>query len=755
MNWIIRLQGRVQGVGFRPFVWRAAKARDLKGEVFNGLDGVRIRLQGQVSEVTDFYQYLLQHAPPASDIISSELIQDPENTFFDSFRILESAAAGMPQLQLTPDLALCAVCRDEMRQMPQRRSGYSFISCTACGPRYSILEGLPYDRPMTTMRDFHLCTQCLKEYHDPADRRYFAQTNSCPDCAIPLFWYENGLVTPLSDADILQKAVDALQQGQIIALKGIGGYLLCCDATRAESIARLRQRKQRPHKPFALMYPDLALLEQDAFVDTSSAALLQSVAAPIVLLPVRETPGSGLDLAGVAPGLQRIGAMLPCAPLLQLLLDSFQKPIVATSANLSHAPLVYEDAQAMRHLGQFADAILGHQRRISMPQDDSVATCSAAGNTVVLRRGRGWAPSLRFTHLHPPAAARLALGAEMKGAFAWSQQGQLHLSQYLGDLSSYDSQERYKQVLEQVLGMFQMQPEQVLCDQHPGYFTSTLAQSMGERFGAKVQAVQHHEAHFAAVLEENALFQQEEPVLGVIWDGTGLGADGQLWGSEFFIFERKNTSGFQHVGQMQPFPVIAGDKMAREPRLSALALLPYHAEIQSLLPEKEIQLYHTLRHNSTLGTSSMGRLFDALAALLGLCPVQTFEGQAAMLLEHLARKQAPEVAPLPIRPTIGPGGALIWSGADLVTQILDTPGSGPEKALRWHITLADLIIFTARHFQIRNIACSGGVFQNSLLIDLLETRLPENMQLFLHQQVPPNDENIAFGQWAYAQRFLN
>ena len=758
MTWTIRIQGQVQGVGFRPFVWRAALERNLCGWVQNGLEGVLIRFNATAEQAADFQQYILQNIPPTARVTGSSLREDETETFFDSFSIKESDAEGHPLLHLTADVAMCAECREEIHTSGNRRYRYPFTTCAICGPRYSILHGLPYDRPLTSMRGFDMCPQCLEEYRNPADRRYYAQTNSCPACGITLRFF--ALAATRFQEEIrgnepsMQHTLEAWRRGDIVAIKGIGGFLLTCDATNAEAVARLRHRKHRPSKPLALMYPDLATLQADAEVPPAADAHLLGQAAPIVLLDVLESPASGFDKPGVAPGLNRIGAMLPHAPLFDLLLRDFGKPIVATSGNISHAPIAYDDETAVRDLKDIADFVLTHDRPVVMPQDDSVIALRNSGQALILRRARGWAPAFIQAGLEVPDTTTWALGAEMKDAFTLSHMGNVHVSQYLGDLGDFDTQQRYQMVLEHLSGMFGAKPVRVVIDQHPAYFTTALGQELAEKKQAELVQVQHHKAHFAAVLAENELLDASEPVLGVIWDGTGWGEDGQIWGGEFFTY---HASRMERIGHLTYFPVLMGDKMAREPRLSALSACreipsaePY---IRPKFTETEWNLYRKMAENSALQTSSMGRVFDAVASMLGLIDQASYEGEGAMLLEDLARVYFKKNGF-----TLFPHETYLLHTPDKVWNI-DTPKmlrsllsdleNGQEKmyiAARFHSGLVDIIRQAAQHAGTRKIAFSGGVFQNALLSDMIENLLSPQFELFFHQQLSPNDENIPFGQ---------
>lgn len=735
-SWLIHISGIVQGVGFRPRVYQLARRRGLRGEVSNGPEGVKVRFQAEVDMAEEFYREVLREKPPLAHITEHRL-QRTEPATFDGFTIVASEAVGPRRLLFTPDYALCDACRAEMRDPQDRRHGYAFITCTQCGPRYSIIRDLPYDRPLTTMADFPLCPTCQAEYDDPLRRRHFSQTNSCPDCGITLRLYDRQqeLLQGRDVAPFIQAVVQRWQRGEVIAVKGIGGYLLTCDARSAEAVATLRQRKQRPFKPLAVMYPRLSDLGAFSLSPDESEAL-QSPVAPIVLL----RPAAGLDLApGLAEELNAVGVMLPYAPLLQRLLDAWGGPIVATSGNLSHAPIAFRPAEGQALLS-IADAVLSHERPIVLPQDDSVFRFAPQSRQrLILRRSRGLAPTYFAGAQPPPERSALAAGADLKACLGLTHQGNLYLSQYLGDLSHYDSQQNYQRTAEHLQRVLQAEPEVLLHDLHPGYHSHRLARAWAEARGLPTRGVQHHEAHFAAVLGENALLIQPEPVLGVVWDGTGYGHDGQIWGGEFFRYQAGELRRLAHLDY---FPVLAGDKMAREPRLSAFALLPEAAAVQAAFSPVEQQLYRQLRGKAQLQTSSMGRLFDAVAALLGLRQRQTYEGEAAMVLEATAARYLRHQSAQP------------YPGLGLVPQLLMqrlqedlAAGAGVgHLAARFHLTLVQWVAEVAEQHGLSRIAFSGGVFQNALLVDLLIERLTPRFQLYFHQQLSPNDENIAFGQ---------
>jgi hydrogenase maturation protein HypF len=753
MNFHIHIQGQVQGVGFRPRVYQLAQSYGLSGWVSNTLDGVHLEVSGPEPVVQSFYAELLAN-PPVMARVTRHCITPVEAQAVTGFHIRHSAAEGEATALLTPDVATCQACRTELRTPADRRYGYPFITCTQCGPRFSLTQALPYDRPTTTMEPFPMCAACQAEYDTPADRRYYSQTNSCPDCGISLQLYDaTGTLIPGSTPAILERVSGALRKGQLVAVKGIGGYLLLADAANAGAIRRLRERKMRPAKPFALMYPDLDRLEKDAWVSERERTYLQSAAAPIVLLTLRERPAAALAWEQIAPGLRQIGVMLPYAPLFEEIIRLFPVPLVATSANISHSPIIFSDEKALTGLRGIADLLLMHTREIVVPQDDSVVRISyRTGQLITIRRSRGYAPTFIQPDLPVSGEDTLAMGADLKSTFAWQSGENWYLSQYLGDLENYDTQLNYRHTLTHFSRLLPRRPQRIIADGHPGYFSAQLGEQLAREWNIPLSRVPHHEAHFAAVLAENNLIQADEPILGVIWDGTGLGTDGQIWGGEFFIYQNHR---FERKFHLAEFPYLMGDKMAREPRLAALALTygleGSHPVLRPKFSAPEWTVYPKfLQNNTGLRTSSMGRVFDAVASLSGLADKTSYEGEAALYLEQAARTflrangyEVPRCY-LPGKPVNGHIPA-----EDIIRQVLADVRAGQSAgciAATFHNTLVESIRWIARETGIRKIAFSGGVFQNEVLVDLLTLRLNAEYGLYFHRQLSPNDECIAFGQ---------
>ncbi|MGV3530351.1 MAG: carbamoyltransferase HypF [Flavisolibacter sp.] len=744
----IHIKGLVQGVGFRPHVYRLARQMKVTGWVNNTTNGVHIMATADEELLEKFYRDVVDHPPPNARIKEhhAELVSPQE---FLEFHIQTSENSRTPDLWVTPDFGLCERCRNDLFDEKNRRYRYPFTTCTDCGPRYSIIEALPYDREQTTMAPYEQCWKCREEYHDPANRRYFSQTNSCEDCGIPMkLISSSGELISEDYEEIFDKTRVLFSEGKLVAVKGVGGYLLMCDATNEVVITALRNRKHRPSKPFALLYPDLETVNADVVLTQKESEALQFVAAPIVLCRLKEKPASGIRTDMVAPGLSRVGIMLPYSPLLAMLAADFGKPMAATSGNVSGSPILFGDEEALHGLLPIADYILSYEREIVVPQDDSVIQFSKSEQRqIILRRSRGLAPNY-FPAKFSSEIAALAMGAELKSSFALLENDQCYISQYLGDAESFEAQNSYRKTLQHLIGILKFEPDLVLVDPHPGYQVSLMGRSIAQKQQLPVYEVQHHKAHFAAVLAENDLIESHEPVLGMVWDGTGYGEDGNIWGGEFFMYEEGEMN---RVAHLDYFPVIAGDKMAREPRLSALSLL-HGAGQESLLREKfteaEWSFYQSsLAQDHVVETSSMGRFLDGVASLLDICDRASYEGEAAMLLEAAAADvDTKNVIPYGFEIT---NSIVHWQ--PVIVALLNDIANGLDKRLlayKIHLSLARLIADVAAHFDVKKIAFSGGVFQNALLNDLVSDVLEET-ECFFHQLLSPNDECIGFGQLAF------
>ena len=746
----IQVKGQVQGVGFRPFIFQLAKKFGLTGWVNNSADGVHIEFNADEVVSKNFYDEIILNAPPLSHITSHEM-KKTSCVEYEDFKIIESRNSD-PALLISPDFAMCENCSKEINDKTNRRYNYAFTTCTQCGPRYSIITQLPYDRENTAMDDFKMCSNCRAEYNDAGNRRHFSQTNSCPDCPVMLKLFDSRQnIIEEDQAKIVSKMCELWKNGKIVAIKGIGGYLLTCDATNDEVIVELRKRKHRPSKPFALLFPDLLSVEKKVYLNEAEINELKSVAAPIVLLKQKTGTQSSLALHQIAPRLSNIGVMLPYTPLYELLLQQFSKPIVATSGNVSNSSIVFEDEVALNELNTIADYILVHNRDILVPQDDSVISYSRHyQHRIMLRRARGFAPFYSGENIELPQTTILALGALLKSSFSLLHRQNIHVSQYLGNTDNYDAQKNFDKILHHFLELFHAKPEVILVDKHPSYFTSQLGEQLAKKWDSQLIKVQHHEAHFASVLGEYNLLLEAEPILGVVWDGTGLGNDEQIWGGEFFIY---HEYAFSRINHFDYFNFFLGDKMALEPRLSAFSLCHEIEEAASILQPKftiiEWDNYQKLIATNSLKTSSVGRLFDAVASLLGLIDKSTFEGEAAMLLEEEAHQYFKSELHIPNSWMENNSMEHYLSTQSLMKEIIIKIKDGenkPEIAAWFHVKLVLIILRVADNSSCEKICFSGGVFQNGLLIDLVTKIVGKKHLLYFNKNLSPNDENISFGQ---------
>lgn len=752
----IHITGLVQGVGFRPLVHKQAILMHMQGWVSNGSDGVHIYCKGEEENVQQFYTQIIQN-PPSQAIITEHSIAESNTLIPAGFHIKQSTHDTKLQMLLTPDLCICDDCKRAINDPTNKRYQYPFTTCLNCGPRYSIITAIPYDRQHTTMQHLHQCESCKTEYNNVMDLRHHSQTNSCPQCAIKMHLFDNtGNEIECAQSKYLDKIKTLLQLGNIIAVKGTGGYLFMCDATQPATIKLLRERKNRPSKPFAVLYADLDMLHADLAISSMELTTLKHKSAPIVLCQLKQFPENNISTQQIAPGLNTIGAMLPSTPLLQLIAHQFGKPLIATSANLSGSPIIYNDQQAQYWLSNMADYMLSYDREIMAPQDDSVVQISSRGQKIILRRSRGLAPNyypLPFPALPTPT---LAMGAELKSAFAIAQKEFLFISQFLGDQETVEAQDSYVASLKQVSNLLGFEPEHILADKHPSYQVTQRAQVLANKYHCDITHIQHHEAHFAAVLAENNLLQEKEPILGFIWDGAGLGDDGQIWGGEVFLFDQDEITRTTHLAY---FPQLMGNKMNKEPRLSALSILSNFPKAQQLIrkyfTDKEWLYYTQVLHQpQTITTSSMGRLIDAVACLLGIKPTASYEGEAAMQLEAMARNCTYHGYDYYHLPLVD--GVIDWR--QLINELIhDWSQKESNEIIAWKFfySLAKLIARISNHYYIDKLAFSGGVFQNALLVDMIIELLQHKRQLYFHQQVSPNDECISLGQLAWFSKFGN
>ncbi|MFZ1530271.1 MAG: carbamoyltransferase HypF [Ferruginibacter sp.] len=752
----IHIGGRVQGVGFRPYIRRLADKKKLHGWVNNGNDGLHIEINASETIAQQFLREILTHAP-ANAIIDSHSIKKLGHKNFHCFQITASTNNTEPDLLLTPDIGICNDCINDICHHAGRRYHYPFTTCLECGPRYSIINALPYDREHTSMANLQVCPNCRAEYNNINDRRHYSQTNSCIHCSIPIALFNDEGEKITADTNLVLEFVhDELKAGKTIAVKGIGGYLLLCDAGNDTAIRNLRERKHRPAKPLAVLYPAIELAHKDVHINKQEEEALQSKVSPIVLCRLRQNHSRSLQAGIISPGLNKIGVMLPYTGLLYLISKKFGKALIATSGNLSGSPIVYEDDEALTGLCNYADYVLAYERDIVTPQDDSVMQFTEYGRQIILRRSRGMAPEFYPNPFAGSADAVIALGAELKSCFTILNKNNLYISQYLGRQDSYEAQQSYRNTLQHMVRLLHVKPSSVLVDSHPQYHVTDFGKKLAAESALELKEIQHHAAHFCAVLQESDLFDITEPVLGVIWDGTGYGNDGQIWGGEFFTYQRGKM---ERTAHLEYFPQFLGDKMSREPRVSAVSLLRNNMEQLMMLKEqfvaKERMFYLKLiEHDNAIQTSSMGRLLDGIASILGICPVNSFEGEAAMKLEAMAEKCSEKTGhyyELTLQNDI-----ISWHG--MVTRVMDDKNAGipiPFIAKKVFASLANLIGLVAEARKIKKIACSGGVFQNALLVDLIDELLGCRFEMYFQHKLSPNDENISFGQLAYVRNNVN
>jgi hydrogenase maturation protein HypF len=749
------LHGTVQGVGFRPFVYRLATELGLTGWVCNTTHGVCLEVEGSRELLRDFLRRLDTDKPLHAHIQQRETVcLTPVGSA--TFAIQESHAGGEKTALILPDLATCTACLQDLFNPQDRRYLYPFINCTHCGPRFSLMEAVPYDRSHTTMRHFPMCHACQAEYDAPLDRRFHAEPNACPQCGPQLaFWDRHGRVQATRHDAVLAAAA-AIRQGAIVAVKGLGGFHLLVDTSNATAVQRLRQRKRRPEKPFALLYPSLEAVREHCCISDLEARLLCSPAAPLVLL--RRLPATA-SLAAIAPGNPSFGVMLPAHPLHHLLMAELRCAVVATSGNRSDEPICTDEAEALVRLAGIADWFLVHNRPIAQHVDDSIVRV-LLGRTQVLRRARGYAPlpvrcASTLAHTGPgPGRVTcppvvLAVGGQEKNAVALTVGHDVLISQHIGALETSEGFNTFNRVVTSLAGLYDVHPTLVACDRHPGYLS---AQWAAQRAVRRV-TVQHHYAHVLACMADNDL---TAPVLGVAWDGTGYGLDGTIWGGEFL---QVTPAAFRRVAHVRPFCLPGGAKAITEPRRAALGLLysvfgdglmtmPELAPCQTF-SSQELQLVCTMLRrglNAPL-TSSVGRLFDAMAAIVGLHHIASFEGQAAMALEFAVDEQATDAA-YPYGLTAGVPLLVDWQ--PMVCQVLDDLRQGVpvgEIAAKFHHTLVAALVAVARYVGERHIVLTGGCFQNRYLTECAVSRLrAAGFTPYWHQHVPPNDGGLALGQ---------
>jgi hydrogenase maturation protein HypF len=747
----ISVRGIVQGVGFRPFVYGLAVKHNLKGWVYNTSEDVRIEIEGAADAIKQFERELETKAPPLAHIENVTIEYHPP-CGYKNFEIRQSQAQEGKYQLISPDVATCQPCLGELLNPEDRRYRYPFTNCTNCGPRFTIIEDMPYDRPKTTMRYFQMCPQCQAEYDNPLDRRFHAQPNACPRCGPQVELVDNrgNLVT---GSNPIAAASQFLKEGKIVAIKGLGGFLLACDATNDIAVKTLRQRKKRPSKPFAIMVASVDEAKRHCYVSPEEENLLTSPQSPIVLMRWREDSSVSRE---VAPNLRFLGVMLPYTPLHHILLRDTGLPLVMTSGNLSEEPIARDNDEALRRLSGIADYFLIHNRDIYSRYDDSVAIVER-GTSQLVRRARSYAPyPIRLSFKTKQV---LSCGAEDKNTFCLTKDNYAFLSQHIGDMENMETLEHFDSTISLYKRLFHIEPEIVAHDLHPDYLATKYARELGES-GIELVPVQHHHAHIASCLADNGL---ESAVIGVAFDGTGMGADGNIWGGEFLIADYRN---FRRAGHLEYLPLPGGAAAIKRPRRTAigyiLTLLGENAlncdlPVMREADDMEIEVIKRQierKINSPL-SSSMGRLFDAISALLGIRGEIDYEGQAAVELEMAAYEEdcahAQESYPYRI---VEDEGIRIVRLKDLFSAVIEDLHHGVSKGMisvRFHDTIArmigDMCRLIADETGISQVALSGGVFQNRLLlrktVSLLES---SGFEVFIHRQVPCNDGGVSLGQ---------
>jgi hydrogenase maturation protein HypF len=784
----VSVRGVVQGVGFRPFVYRLAHDHGLTGWVLNHSGGVDIEVEGAADALDAFVHALTTEAPPLARIVAVEVADAPPNGY-ERFEIRHSVAeAGRYQL-ISPDIATCADCRRELLDPADRRYRYPFTNCTNCGPRFTIIRDIPYDRPLTTMQPFPMCPACQREYDDPLDRRFHAQPNACPVCG-PHVWLEEagkGQVDKEQGdkGDVIAQAARMLLDGKVLAIKGLGGFHLACDATSAEAVLILRARKGRPAKPLAVMMATLDDVRRHCHVTDAEAELLTSQQCPIVLLRWREESEIARE---VAPGNLYLGVMLPYTPLHHILLRDVGRPLVMTSGNLSEEPIAQSNDEARRRLAPLADAFLLHNRDIYARYDDSVVykgqgardegqapihQSTNSPSTQFIRRSRGYAP---FPVRLPFQTGQiLAVGAELKNTFCLTRDDFAFVSQHIGDMENLETLEHFEQSIELFKHLFRIEPDVIAHDLHPDYFSTKYANEQMRKSPISQSTnlpIQHHHAHIAACLADNGWTLDDGPVIGVAWDGTGYGLDGHIWGGEWLV---GGYRGFERVAHLEYLPMPGGDAAILNPWRLALGYVyalsgqvPGLPGISEQEPGIAPQAMHIVRQQVERGlntplTSAVGRLFDAVAALIGVRHSVSYEAQAAIELEMLATRWAETQPaldnPLPYPFEIeGEGdGAVVrlWRLLEAIQAERDVSVDPGEIGWRFHRTMVEILLVVCQMLSVstglRTVALSGGVFQNRLLLSLAVPALEQaDFRVLLHRQVPCNDGGLSLGQAALA-----
>ena len=794
ISYEIHISGRVQGVGFRPFIFNLAEEFGLKGYVSNDELGVIIVCQGENSE--QFFNEIHNRKPKSSEIIFSEIKEIETAEIFDNFYIKPTEKNIVVDIPLTPDFATCESCETELFDERNPRYFYPFTTCTQCGPRYSVTKKFPFERENTAIEVFKMCPNCLEEYQNPEDVRFHSQTNSCPNCGIQIWLKDNqGNEFKGSNKEIFEKLAEELSQGKIVALKNTAGYLLMCDATNSEAVSELRKRKRRPTKPFAVLFSGISTMQEYLEVSELQIQHFKSSESPIIVTKIKEV--KDLAIEEISPNMNSVGAMFPYSGTLKLISKTFGEPLIATSGNFHGSPICSTTEEAEQILGKIADYFLHNTLEIQHPQDDSVIKFSPKHHQkIVFRRSRGFAPNYFFaeelSELNKEKIKILCLGGDLKNTFAVVPNNHVYISEYIGDLANFETYERFENTVKSYQKIFNFEPNLILSDLHPKYENQNIISKFSKKTAqsaqsARVEEIQHHKAHFASILGEKKLWKRDK-VLGIIWDGIGFGTSTEIWGGEFFLFEnlekikekqshevakinsigqspmKNNTENcealkernpkIKRIAQLENFAWILGDKMSKSPKISALSISENNEDLKFAFDENEWKIYTNLIEKSEIKTSSMGRFFDAVAFVLGYEKPLFFEGEPAMWLEKISQEKFPtdftdfhrlkdylkndEFENIPTK--------------KLFSKILEEKKSGKrtgEIGLNFHYTLIKAIEKIAQRFAVKELAFSGGVWQNALLVDLAIEFLGEKFELHFHEKLSPNDENISFGQLNY------
>ncbi|MBX7046755.1 MAG: carbamoyltransferase HypF [Ignavibacteria bacterium] len=740
----INIHGTVQGVGFRPFVYRLAKELNIKGWIVNSSEGVTIEAEGIEKNVNDFLLKLREEKPVNSSITSFSFIDSSEKNF-QLFEIRQSSNSQKKTALILPDIATCKDCEEEIFNPEDRRYLYPFTNCTNCGPRFSIIEAIPYDRANTTMREFEMCDKCKAEYENPLNRRFHAEPIACPDCGPRVTFYDNekNLISERHDAIV--KAAQFIRDGKIVALKGLGGFQLLADASNEKAIKTLRERKHREEKPLAMMFPSLENVKDFCEVNSEEEKLLGSAHAPIVLLRKKE---NNFIAKSIAPENNYYGVMLPYTPLHKILLEILDTPIAATSGNISDEPICIDNDEAFEKLGGIADYFLVHNRKIVRQVDDSVARI-VKGKPFMIRRARGFAPYPVIIDSEVPPA--IAAGGHLKNTVAISSGKNIFISQHIGDLDTKEAFGAFKKIIHDFQNLYDVKPETVISDLHPDYVSTKFA----EKLDLNHFQVQHHYAHILSCIAENKI---EGEVLGICWDGTGFGSDGNIWGGEFL---KVNEDKFERFAHLKYFPLPGGEKAIKEIWRTGVSLL------SSVQTKEEVKNYYSKYDTNTILnliekeinsplTSSMGRLFDGVSSIINLRQYSSFEGQAAMQLENIVDVNSDERYEFEIIKSQKNNFSIEWK--NVIKEVFFDLNNGISKetiSSKFHNALVDLILKVCNLSGMQQIALSGGCFQNKFLLEKSVDMLTNNgYKVHWQSEIPTNDGGISLGQMMY-YNFLN